>query len=146
MKSLMNSGIEVIFVKVDSHTGDLYNEIADEKCKEALNIESNNEFYKYLGSNEIIVSNNLVKEKLKNIAKDRDYNIISKDDSIIIDDKDASIILKAKVKEEATIDNNYKEEEEIIEKLRDILKKLPKEKQKDILSYGEYLLNKEINK
>lgn len=146
MKSLMNSGIEVIFVKVDSHTGDLYNEIADEKCKEALNIESNNEFYKYLGSNEIIVSNNLVKEKLKNIAKDRDYNIISKDDSIIIDDKDASIILKAKVKEETTIDNNYKEEEEIIEKLRDILKKLPKEKQKDILSYGEYLLNKEINK
>ena len=84
------------------------------------------------------------KEKLKNIAKDRDYNIISKDNSIIIEEKDDSLVLEAK--EEAALDNNYYEDEEIIEKLRNILKKLPKEKQKDILSYAEYLLNKEIKK
>lgn len=56
MRSLMDKGIEVIFVKVDSHTGDLYNEIADEKCKEALSIASNNEVYKYLGNNKIYVT------------------------------------------------------------------------------------------
>lgn len=136
MKSLIDSGIEVIFVKVDSHTGDLYNEIADEKCKEALNIESSNEFYKYLGSNKVYVSNALVKENLKNIAKDREFNIIPKDNSIIIETLD---------KEEIALDNN-EETEEIICSLREVLRKLPKEKQKDILSYAEYLLNKEIKK
>jgi len=136
MKSLIDSGIEVIFVKVDSHTGDLYNEIADEKCKEALNIESSNEFYKYLGSNKVYVSNALVKENLKNIAKDREVNIIPKDNSIIIETLD---------KEEIALDNN-EETEEIICSLREVLRKLPKEKQKDILSYAEYLLNKEIKK
>ncbi|MDU5105438.1 MULTISPECIES: ribonuclease H family protein [unclassified Clostridium] len=136
MKSLIDSGIEVIFVKVDSHTGDLYNEIADEKCKEALNIESSNEFYKYLGSNKVYVSNALVKENLKNIAKDREFNIIPTDNSIIIETLD---------KEEIALDNN-EETEEIICSLREVLRKLPKEKQKDILSYAEYLLNKEIKK
>lgn len=136
MKSLIDSGIEVIFVKVDSHTGDLYNEIADEKCKEALNIESSNEFYKYLGSNKVYVSNALVKENLKNIAKDREFNIIPKDNSIIIETLD---------KEEIALDNN-EETEEIICSLREVLRKLPKEKQKDILSYAEYLLNKENKK
>lgn len=143
MKSLIDSGIEVIFVKVDSHTGDLYNEIADEKCKEALNIESSNEFYKYLGSNKIYVSNALVKEKLRNIAKDRELNIIPKDNSIIIetiDEKTETIN-----KEDIALDNN-EENEEILCKLKDVLLKLPKEKQKDILSYAEYLLNKEIKK
>jgi len=36
MNELMNRGIEVIFVKVDSHTGDLFNELVDEKCKDKL--------------------------------------------------------------------------------------------------------------
>ena len=30
--------MEIIFVKVDSHTGDLFNELADEICKEKLGI------------------------------------------------------------------------------------------------------------
>ena len=143
MKSLIDSGIEVIFVKVDSHTGDLYNEIADEKCKEALNIESSNEFYKYLGSNKRYVSKALVKEKLKNIAKDREFNIIPKDNSIIIETIDEAI---EKVdNKEIALDNN-EENEEILCKLKEVLLKLPKEKQKDVLSYAEYLLNKENKK
>lgn len=32
--------MEIIFVKVDSHTGDLFNELADEICKEKLGIDS----------------------------------------------------------------------------------------------------------
>lgn len=48
MQELMNSGIEVIFVKVDSHTGDLFNELVDEKCKECLNINSDKVVEKWL--------------------------------------------------------------------------------------------------
>ena len=33
MQELMKLGIEVIFVKVDSHTGELFNELADENVK-----------------------------------------------------------------------------------------------------------------
>ena len=40
MQKLMDTGIDVIFVKVDSHTGDLFNELVDEKCKECLGIPS----------------------------------------------------------------------------------------------------------
>ena len=135
MKSLMDSGIEVIFVKVDSHTGDLYNEIADEKCKEALDIESNNEFYKYLGINKVYVSNSLVKEKLKNIAKGREGNIISGENSVVIEEVDNEVVAL-----------DIKVDKEITDKLSDILKKLPLDKQKDVLSYAEYLLNKEMKK
>ena len=135
MKSLIDSGIEVVFVKVDSHTGDLYNEIADEKCKEALNIESNNEFYKYLGINKVYVSNSLVKEKLKNIAKGREANIISRENNVAIEEVD---------KEAVVLDIN--QDKEIIDKLSYTLKRLPLDKQKDVLSYAEYLLNKEMKK
>ncbi|MBE6053651.1 MAG: ribonuclease HI [Clostridium sartagoforme] len=136
MKALMDNGIEVIFVKVDSHTGDLYNEVADEKCKEALNIDSNNEVYKYLGNNKIYVSDILVKNQLNAIARDRKDNIINKELNIVFED------IK---KEEVALDKFNDENNEIINKLRDIFRKLPKEKQKDVLSYAEYLLNKEIH-
>lgn len=107
MKSLMGSGIEVIFVKVDSHTGDLYNEIADEKCKEALNIASNNEVYKYIGNNKIYVSNSLVKEQLKYLARDRDYNVICMEN-------ENNIVCETISKEEIVLDNSFDENNEII--------------------------------
>lgn len=139
MKSLMDNGIEVIFVKVDSHTGDLYNEIADEKCKEALNIASNNEVYKYIGNNKIYVSNSLVKEHLKYLARDREYNVICIENG-------NNIAVGVINKEEVALDNSFDEDDEIIEKLKELLKSLPIEKQKDVLNYAEYLYNKELKK
>ena len=53
MQELMGNGIEVIFVKVDSHTGDLFNELVDEKCKEQLGIKSDKVVEKWLTSNTI---------------------------------------------------------------------------------------------
>lgn len=151
MQSLIKSGIEVIFVKVDSHTGDLYNEIADEKCKEALNITSNNEVYKYIGNNKIYVVNNLIKEELIEIARDRIDNIISIDNSSEFNKKLAK---KENVKEEIVNEENIElsssklqgEAKEIIEKIQALLNKLPIEKQRDVLGYAEYLYNKEIKK
>lgn len=136
MRSFMDKGIEVIFVKVDSHTGDLYNEIADEKCKEALSIASNKEVYKYLGNNKIYVTNNLVKNQLKSLAIGRENNIIS----IKKDENDTNINIS---KEEVAIDNEINESKEIFERLKNLLNKLPLEKQKDVVNYAEYLYNKE---
>lgn len=137
MRSLMAKGIEVIFVKVDSHTGDLYNEIADEKCKEALSIASNNEVYKYLGNNKIQVINDLVKNQLKSLARERENNIIS----IKNDENDTNTYVS---KEEIALDNDIDEKKEIFERLKNVLNKLPLEKQKDVVNYAEYLYKKEI--
>ncbi|MGG7212716.1 viroplasmin family protein [Clostridium nigeriense] len=136
MRSFMDKGIEVIFVKVDSHTGDLYNEIADEKCKEALSIASNNEVYKYLGNNKIYVTNDLVRNKLKSLAIGRENNIIS----IKKDENDTNINIS---KEEIAVDNEINENKEIFERLKNVLNKLPLEKQQDVVNYAEYLYKKE---
>ena len=137
MRSLMDKGIEVIFVKVDSHTGDLYNEIADEKCKEALSIASNNEVYKYLGTNKIQVINDLVKRQLKSLARERENNIIS----VKNNENDINTYVS---KEEIALDSDVDEKKEIFERLKLLLNKLPLEKQKDVVNYAEYLYKKEI--
>ena len=76
MQELMATGIEVVFVKVDSHTGDLFNELADEKCKEKLGIVSDRIVEKYLSSNTIIVSSDEVKKQIASIAGAGKENII----------------------------------------------------------------------
>lgn len=76
MNNLMNLGIEVIFVKVDSHTGDLFNELADEKCKEKLSIASDKVVEKWLQKNTIKVRDNTVKEEILKLAPNGEENII----------------------------------------------------------------------
>ena len=76
MQKLMSSGIEVIFVKVDSHTGDLFNELVDEKCKEKLGINSDRVVEKWLLKNSINVANTDVKQEILKIAPKDEKNII----------------------------------------------------------------------
>ncbi|MDF2613699.1 MAG: ribonuclease [Clostridia bacterium] len=76
MNELMSRGIEVIFVKVDSHTGDLFNELVDEKCKEKLSIASDKLVEKWLLKNTISVASEEVKEEILKIAPSRGENII----------------------------------------------------------------------
>ena len=70
------SGLEVIFVKVDSHTGDLFNELVDEKCKEKLGINSDKTVEKWLIKNIINVASEEVKEEILKIAPKGEKNII----------------------------------------------------------------------
>lgn len=141
MQKLMNSGIEVIFVKVDSHTGDLFNELVDEKCKECLGISSDKVVQKWLGKNTIEVSNNEVKNEILTIAPNSAENIILSGENKVVR---ASIELdKTKNKKDEIIDelrfeqivnlykSNYKEGKKVISKL------LSKEKENFIL----YLLS-----
>lgn len=76
MQKFINSGIEIVFVKVDSHTGDLYNEMADEICKEKLGIASDRIVEKWLSNHKIKAATNDIKEKLMKLVSKYDENIV----------------------------------------------------------------------
>lgn len=76
MNELMSRGIEVIFVKVDSHTGDLFNELVDEKCKEKLSVPSEKVVEKWLLTNTLNVASEAVKQEILKIAPKGQKNII----------------------------------------------------------------------
>lgn len=76
MQGLMSNGLEIIFVKVDSHTGDLFNELVDEKCKEKLGINSDKTVEKWLTKNIINVASEVVKQEILKIASRGEKNII----------------------------------------------------------------------
>lgn len=130
MQKLMNTGIDVIFVKVDSHTGDLFNELVDEKCKECLGIPSDRVVEKHLSKNKIYVSDVKVKDKILTIAPNSSKNvcIVGKDNEI---DTDEDIIT-----------NEISKHDEEKEKFENILNvyKVDKEQGKKIVSK---LLSKE---
>lgn len=130
MQKLMNTGIDVIFVKVDSHTGDLFNELVDEKCKECLGIPSDRVVEKHLSKNKIYVSNVKVKDEISTIAPNGSKNvcIVGEDNEI---DADEDIMTNEISK--------YDEEEEKFENILNVYK-ADKEQGKKIVSK---LLSKE---
>lgn len=82
INSLMKKNdIDVIFVKVDSHTGDLFNEVADEEAKSAAELNINGVVEKWLKSNEIKVKNDKIKKKLLEIIPNKT------EDNIVVIDK-----------------------------------------------------------
>lgn len=137
MNELINSGVEVIFVKVDSHTGDLFNEIADEKCKQELSIVSDRVVDKWLDKNELYVANNKIKKDILDIAKGKEDRIIVVGNS----EENVAISLDSYNNEDsANIEN---ESIKIIEQLNIFMKKISLENQLDVLKYAEYLYNKQ---
>ena len=99
MQALMAAGIKVIFVKVDSHTGDFFNELVDEKCKEELGIPSEKVVESWLSRNVLRVYDNTVKKQISTIAPRGVKNLI--------------VINKTNSEENDTIEDNIKVEEEI---------------------------------
>lgn len=142
MQKLMSSGIEVIFVKVDSHTGDLFNELVDEKCKECLGITSDRIIEKWLSKNIIEVLSGEVKAEILSIAPNAVKNIIISGEINVISENITSDIVTEQdekdyneVKFEKILSlhrSDYKQGKKIISKL------LSKEKESFIL----YLLDK----
>lgn len=139
MQKLINSGIEVIFVKVDSHTGDLFNELVDEKCKECLGITSDKVVEKWLSKNTISVSNNDVRNEILSIAPNYANNIILGDknensgrNEVIRDTNENESGNKIKFEQIMSLyENNSREGKKLISKM------LSKEKEEFIL----YLLD-----
>jgi ribonuclease HI len=131
MNNLMSQGIEVIFVKVDSHTGELFNELADEKCKEALGINSNKIVDKWLEKNKLYVSNNKVKEEILVITEGKTEQIIVANS---IDNVDTE--LKSDKK-----NNNAKiiNSEDVKREINIVINELSLDKQLEVLKYIRYI-------
>lgn len=120
MKDLKKS-IKVIFVKVDSHTGDIFNELADEKCKEKVEIKSDKVVENYLSSNTIYVANEEVKKQISSLAIDKEDKIVIKADS------------------EDLKKNESKKTDDIINEIVNILKDMSHSKQERCLEYVKKL-------
>ena len=71
--------INITFVKVDSHTGDLNNEIADELAKYAAGLNSTGVVKTWLSTKTIMAKDKNVKDYLSKIAENNSKNIISLD-------------------------------------------------------------------
>ncbi|MGL4873951.1 MAG: viroplasmin family protein [Clostridium sp.] len=76
MNSLFEKGIDVTFVKVDSHTGDLFNELADELCKEELGIPSEKIVERWLKSHKLLVQTEEIKSRIMNLAKNAIQSVL----------------------------------------------------------------------
>ncbi|WBW98689.1 ribonuclease H family protein [Oceanirhabdus sp. W0125-5] len=75
MNRLINENdLNVEFVKVDSHTGDLYNEVVDELAKVAGGVRMNNESNKLIKKNKIYVANEDIKNLLHDILGEEALN------------------------------------------------------------------------
>ena len=68
----------LIFVKVDSHTGDLYNDIADELAKTGAGLAFSSEVDKAILKEKLFVSDEECKDILSNIIKNNCDNIMVK--------------------------------------------------------------------
>ncbi|MFT5875246.1 MAG: viroplasmin and RNaseH domain-containing protein [Clostridium sp.] len=123
MQQLMKSGLEVIFVKVDSHTGDLFNELVDEKCKERLGIKSDKVVEKWLDKNVINVASNEVKREICKIAPKGEANIIvvNPDDVKIKKETKREIKKEIKVYSFNEIASEYKTNPEVGKRIIDSL-------------------------
>lgn len=102
-----DKNLDVTFIKVDSHTGDLYNEIADEQAKIALNMKLPRVADKLIKENKIIVSNDKAYEALKDILS-----------------KDALNNVKIETNDKKKIDKETKKEESVdkVNKIKELLK------------------------
>ncbi|MGL5415747.1 MAG: viroplasmin family protein [Clostridium sp.] len=122
MNSLFEKGIEVTFVKVDSHTGDFFNELADEICKEELHIPSEKIVERWLRKNKLFVETKEIKSRILKIAKGVEENII------LIEKKDN--------KKNDELNNSI--EEDSIEKKK-LLKKIEELSKEDIIRINNYI-------
>lgn len=71
---IKNKRIEIIFVKTDSHTGDIFNEIADSLAKSASGNTLTSAVDRWLSGNSLTVSSSEIKEKLSVILKPSNYD------------------------------------------------------------------------
>lgn len=106
MNELIKSGIEVIFVKVDSHTGDLFNELVDEICKEEIGVKSDKAVEKLLSNDYLKVANNSIKEDVLKLAPSRNDKII------VLGKSDENSVKEVESNRYELILEHYKEDKE----------------------------------
>lgn len=73
-KLIIDNSLEIIFVKVDSHTGDFFNELTDTFAKLSLGISPTGEVNNWLENNVVYVATSELKEKIKAIINSDNYD------------------------------------------------------------------------
>lgn len=82
-RTMTNKEVEIIFVKVDSHTGDIFNEITDSLAKKCIGVPLTDAVDKYLKNNKITVANVEVESEIRTIIKGTNYpNVINLQNTI----------------------------------------------------------------
>ncbi|WP_195250919.1 ribonuclease H1 domain-containing protein [Romboutsia sp. 1001713B170207_170306_H8] len=122
MQELIKKGIEVIFVQVNSHQGDLFNELVDSICKQCLGIENEKVIEKWLSKDTILVANEKVKDEITQIITKGEENII--------------VVNKNEINETSV---SYKNNDLNLE-IMNILKLLSNDKKRDVLEYIKNLI------
>lgn len=69
-KLIDDNKLEIIFVKVDSHTNDFYNEMVDELAKRAAGVTLKGVVEKLLKKQKIRVDNVLIKDQIRKLVKE----------------------------------------------------------------------------
>ena len=64
-------GMEIIFVKIDSHTGDIYNEITDNYAKVAAGLTVTSAVDKWLGDNDLKVKDEHVRNQVYQVLHEK---------------------------------------------------------------------------
>ena len=102
-RTMTNKEVEIIFVKVDSHTGDIFNEITDSLAKKCIGVPLTDAVDKYLKNNKITVANVEVESEIRTIIKGSNHcNVINLQNNTEIEN------IKDKVEEnEEYIDLSY---------------------------------------
>lgn len=102
-RTMTNKEVEIIFVKVDSHTGDIFNEITDSLAKKCIGVPLTDAVDKYLKNNKITVANVEVESEIRTIIKGSNHcNLINLQNNTEIEN------IKDKVEEnEEYIDLSY---------------------------------------
>lgn len=122
MQAYMRRGMNIQFEHVSAHAGHIYNELADEICKNRLGIKSEGVVRKYLKNNKL---------KVNNISLKRLITLISDGDAANIEIVGVQAVCE---KTEPTI-------EEIRKQVQDLLVSVPDNKIKGVLSYLNKLVS-----
>lgn len=118
-KNIKDFELEVYFVKVDSHTGDIYNEIADNLAKLAAGMDLTKVIDKWLQNNELKVINVSIKKEMSKLISRNNIdkiNIFENSSVNEISDRDDKLL-------EYVVKLSGKKDEEILEELKDINEK-----------------------
>lgn len=155
MNALMKKGIKIQFVQVKSHEEDLFNEMADNICKKELGIPNDKVLEKYLVSGLIRVKDENIKEKLDNLVTKGQENIVIDEESLVKNivnknnikekkskntskTKDLKINKEDQIKQNKEVCDKEKSQnsnEEIIQKINDVLSVLEYERLEEVLKY-----------
>lgn len=145
------AGMNIRFKKVDAHTGNIYNEIADSLCKDRLDIPQTTAIKSFLTNNTLTVATEQIKNIIISMSGANPTSIIVKGIESATRQSEVAITntdTKQESKTEATLESQQVQSKlqsslptnQTVIDIVKILNTLPEQKQKEILTYLNLLV------